>query len=198
MPRGCLADLCSHDVEKIFVPVFLWRCLGQCHQDGEPLVLCPSAKSSLPATPRRAAASAFILHGSITGASTKLTQRVDLDPIWLRRWWWSCAWREGREKEGGEEEASALRRPFGRPSPGPSGPLWHSSLSGALASPFGRPSLAQSCGKERAPLHDHARGRGRLTTCESRHFKRVVLIVIFVVCALSPCPLNPEERQKKT
>ena len=52
---------------------------------------------------------------------------------------------EGGKEPRRKEDASALSGPFGR-SRGPSG-----SLSG------------------RAPHHDHARGRGRLTTCESRH-----------------------------
>ena len=36
--------------------------LNQCHRDREPLALCPSTESSLPATPRCATASAFVWH----------------------------------------------------------------------------------------------------------------------------------------
>ena len=94
-----------------------WR-----HRDGEPLVLCPSTELPLHATPRCAAASKFVLHGTTTGVSTTLTVRVDLEPKWLRRWCY--VWREGG-REGSEEEAgvSALRRPSGGPSRGPSGAL---------------------------------------------------------------------------
>ena len=142
--------------------------LGQCHRDADPLVHCPSTESSLPATPRCAAASAFVLHGTTTRVSTRLTVHVDRKPKLLRTWWW-CG---GEEVvvEGGEE-ASDLRRPlrapFWRPFRSPPGarPVTFWGFYRSVRGPF----LAQSCGKGRAPHHDHGRGWGRLTTCESRH-----------------------------
>ena len=60
-------------------PLFsaLWWCVSD--RDGAPLVFCPSRESSLPATPRCAATSAFVLHDT--------TVRVGLDPKW-QRWSW--------------------------------------------------------------------------------------------------------------
>ena len=58
-------------------------------------------ESSLPATPRCAAAGAFVLHCTTARVSTGLTVRVHLDPKWLRRWSWLwCVCVEGGEEEG--------------------------------------------------------------------------------------------------
>ena len=66
-------------------------------------------------------------------------------------------------------EASALSRPFGRPSRALLEPLGARSLPlWGFYQTFGGPFLAQSCGKGRSPHHNHVKGRGRLTTCESR------------------------------
>ena len=126
--------------------------LGRCHRDGGPLPLCPGTNSSLPATPRCVAAPAFVLHGTTTRVSTRLTVRVDLDPKWTR-WCWCVEGEDEGERKGGSLSLVVLVK----------------CLSGALIGPFMVPLLAQSCGKGRAPHHDHARGRRRLTTCESRH-----------------------------
>ena len=129
--------------------------LGQCHCDGEPLVLCPSTWSPLPTTPRCAAADAFILHSTTSRVSTRLTVRVDLD--------------FDRPSHGLLEPSRCSSCAFlGFLSVLSVGLFWRSLVA-----------------KVRAPHHDHGRGRGRLTTCEIASFKRAVLTVIFVVCIWS-------------
>ena len=86
-------------------------------------------------------------------------------------------------REGGEEEGERRRRglcleetrlaPFPRP-------FWNPS--GALIGPFGEALSGAVLWQEGRSHHDHGRRRGRL-----------VLSVIFVMCAFCPCPLNPEE-----
>ena len=99
---------------------------------------------------------------------------------------------------GGEQKASALKRPFGGPYRGPSGALLVlvRCLSGTLIGPFKR-LLAQSCGKRErcAPRSREKMGTTHNVRIES--FMRVILIVIFVTCGFSPCPLNPEESHPK-
>ena len=121
--------------------------LGQCHHDGEPLVLCPRTKSSLPATTRCTTANAFVLHGSTTRVSRRLTLRLDLCPKWLRRWWWWCGRRKVKRSVRGEEEASVLKRPSGSLPAGLVEPLLVlvRCLQGALIGPFRNLFLEQSC-----------------------------------------------------
>ena len=105
---------------------------------------------------------------------------------------------EGREEEGGEiwrRVASALKRPFGHPFRGLSGtfPVLVRYLSGASCQSFRGPLPAQSCGKERAPDHNHGKRRGRLTTCESSH-SRVWHALSFLPCVDS---VRARSTQKK-
>ena len=120
---------------------------GQSSRDGEPLVLCPSMARPLASRQSWQCVSTLTPNGHGGGG----------------------VWREERRRVRGEEEASALRRPFGCPSRGPSGALvWCSSGAfQVLLSVLGGLSGAVLWGG--APHHDHERGRGRLTTCESRH-----------------------------
>ena len=94
-----------------------------------------------------------------------------------------CGRKEVKRRVRGEEEASALRRPFWRPSLGLSGTLLAlvQCLSRASYQSFRVPLQAQSCGKERAPDHDHGKRRGRLTTCESSH-SSVWYSLSFLLC----------------
>ena len=106
---------------------------------------------------------------------------------WGGRWWW-CV--EGRRRNvEGEEGASALRRPFGRPSRGLSGTLLVLVLPRCLSGAFRGPLPAQSCGKERAPHHDHGKRRRRLTTCQSCHsnvrYSLSLLLCVDLACARS-------------
>ena len=94
-----------------------------------------------------------------------------------------CGRKEAKRRVRREEEASALRRPFWRPSLGLSGPLLAlvQCLSRAPYQSFRGPLQAQSCGKERAPDHDHWKRRERLTTCESSH-SSVWYSLSFLLC----------------
>ena len=129
--------------------------------------------------------------GTWCGAGTTTHSRTTV----AHRWLWQCVltltqnscggggggggvWREGSEEE---EEASALRKPFGRQSCTLLEPLWCSS--GTFLVPF-ISAFGDLC--QRSPV-------GRTPNVRIESFKRVVLIVIFVVCGSSPCPLNPEE-----
>ena len=82
-------------------------------------------------------------------------------------------WTKGGEEEGERGRGSlcleeTLLAPFPRPF---RRPFWRSpgAFLGPLSSPFGSLCQRTSCGKERAPDHDHGKRRGRLTTCESSH-----------------------------
>ena len=108
------------------------------------------------------------------------SMRVDLDPTWLRKWWW---WREvkRRGERGGRSLClkETLRAPFPRPFWNPPGarPVPFLGLLSVLSGAFSGAVLWQ---RDPTPHHDHGRGR-------------VVLIVIFVVRAFSPCPFYPLE-----
>ena len=114
---------------------------------------------SLPATPRCAAASAFVLHGATTRASTRLTVRVHLAPQWPRRSWSWCV----------ETIRAPLPRPFWSPCgarPVPYRGSYRSfpgAFSGAVLRQWG------------------TRERRRLTTCESSP-SRVWYSLSFLLC----------------
>ena len=133
--------------------------LGRCHRDGGPLPLWPGTESSLPATPRCVAAPAFVLHGTTTRVSTRLTVRVDLDPKWTR-WCWCVEGEDEGERKGGSLSLEVL-----------------GALPAASSSPFlGLLSVLSWCLFWRSPVARGAllttitrEGGVRLTKCESRH-----------------------------
>ena len=95
----------------------------------------------------------------------------------------------------GEDAASALRRPFGRPSRGLSGtllvPFW--GLSSVHSRTFASVVLWQ--GASSRPRSREKTGTAHNVSIVS--FKLAVLTVIIVMCGFSLCPLNPEESHTK-